>query len=73
MHLSVNKESAMLGSGTTEEFFQKEFQELNLKDKRLNFRAIKIYKALQMRLTSCIKRLFIKGSDMRQAYDLLMH
>lgn len=59
----------MLGSGTSEEFFQKEFQALNLKDKRLHSRALEIYKALQMHLTSCIKRLFIKESDMRQAYD----
>lgn len=67
-HLS-DEGDAMLGSGTTEEFIQKEFEELNLKDKRLNSRALEIYKALEERSTSCIKRLFISGSDMRQAYD----
>lgn len=59
----------MLGSGTTEEFFQAEFHELNLRDKRLNFRALGIFKAFQMRFTSCIKRLFLRESEMRQAYD----
>lgn len=59
----------MLGSGTTVEFFQNEFKELDLKDRRLNRRALEIYQALQSKLTSCIKRLFDKEQDMRQAYD----
>ena len=59
----------MLGTGTTEEFFQAEFSTLELKDKRLVNRAINIGVTLQKRLTSCIKRLFIDKKEMRQAYD----
>ena len=59
----------MLGTGTTEEFVHTEFSKLNLNDKRLNNRALLVYKALQMRLTSCIKRLFTDAKEMRQAYD----
>lgn len=59
----------MLGEGTTEEFYANEFKTLDLKDKRLNKRARYIGEALQKRLTSCIKRLFINPKDMRQAYD----
>ena len=58
-----------IGYGTTEEFFTSEFNTLNLKDKRLDKRALRIFKSLQARLTSCIKRLFIEEKDMRQAYD----
>ena len=36
-----------IGSGTTEEFFESEFEELELGDKRLKKRALIIYKALQ--------------------------
>lgn len=59
----------MLGSGTTEEFFRKEFSTLDLKDKRLVNRAIALGESLQRRLTSCIKRLCIDKKEMRQAYD----
>lgn len=58
-----------MGFGTTEEYFSKEFESLDLNDKRLNKRALKIFKSLQGRLTSCIRRLFIDEKDMRQAYD----
>lgn len=59
----------MLGQGTSEEFYKNEFKTLDLKDKRLNKRAMYIGEHLQKRLTSCIKRLFIDRKDMRQAYD----
>ncbi len=59
----------MLGTGTTEEFFWKEFSTSELKDKRLVNRAIAIGVNLQKRHTSCIKRLCIDKKDMRQAYD----
>ena len=59
----------MLGTGTTEEFFEKEFSTLELKDKRLVKRAIQLGVSLQKRLTSCIKRLCIDKKEMRQAYD----
>lgn len=58
-----------IGFGTTEEFFMSEFQTLNLKDQRLKKRAFTIFEALQSRLTSCIRRLFIDQNDARQAYD----
>lgn len=58
-----------IGYGTTEEFFLSEFEALNLKDKRLNKRALILFKALQSRLTSCVRRLFTDEKDMRQAYD----
>ncbi len=58
-----------IGYGTTEEFFANEFNTLNLKDKRLNSRALSIFGALQSRLTSCVNRLFDSEQDCRQAYD----
>jgi len=59
----------MLSSGTAEEFFASEFSTLDLGDKRLNARAARIGVALQKRPTSCIKRLCVEKSEMRQAYD----
>lgn len=58
-----------LGSGTSEEFFKEEFAPLNLKDKRLNDRAKRIFVTLQSKLGSCIRRLFIAPKEARQAYD----
>jgi hypothetical protein len=58
-----------LGSGTSEEFFRKEFAPLNLKDKRLNERARRIFVTLQSKLGSCIRCLFIAPKEARQAYD----
>jgi hypothetical protein len=58
-----------LGMGTSEEFFEEEFKELELKDKRLNKRAKKILVTLQSKLGSCIGRVFIDPLEARQAYD----
>lgn len=58
-----------LGSGTSVEFFSEEFNALNLKDKRLNERAKKVFVTLQNKLGSCIRRLFIDSKEARQAYD----
>lgn len=62
-------ENSTIGFGTTEEFFASEFATLDLRDKRLNKRALQIFKSFQSRLTSCVKRLFVEEKDMRQAYD----
>jgi Transposase DNA-binding len=61
--------SCSLGSGTTDEFIEKEFNTLDLKDKRLNERAKEILYTLQIKLGSCIRRLFTKSQEARQAYD----
>ena len=58
-----------LGMGTSEEFFEEEFKDLALKDKRLNKRAKKILVRLQSKLGSCIRRVFIDPQEARQAYD----
>jgi hypothetical protein len=58
-----------LGKGTSIEFFTEEFHTLNLKDKRLNERAKKIFVTLQSKLGSCIRRVFIAPKEARQAYD----
>lgn len=58
-----------LGSGTSVAFFSEELKCLDLKDKRLNERAKKIYVTLQNKLGSCIRRLFIDPKEARQAYD----
>lgn len=58
-----------LGMGTSVEFFSEEFCAIDLKDKRLNERAKKIFVTLQNKLGSCIRRLFISPKDARQAYD----
>lgn len=58
-----------LGAGTTVEFISNEFSELDLNDKRLNHRAKTILQALQTKLGSCIRRLFVEASEARQAYD----
>ena len=62
-------ESHALGFGTTTEFLLKEFEGINLGDKRLNKRALKLYEFLQKNMTSCIRRLCIDPKDARQAYD----
>jgi hypothetical protein len=61
--------SGSLGSGTTSEFIEKEFESLDLKDKRLNQRAKTILHTLQIRLGSCIRRVFSGFQEARQAYD----
>jgi Transposase DNA-binding len=61
--------SISLGSGTTSEFIEKEFEHLDLKDKRLNQRAKTILHTLQTKLGSCIRRLFSGFQEARQAYD----
>ena len=58
-----------LGSGTTHEFIEKEFNSLNLGDKRLTQRAKGILHTLQTKLGSCIRRLFTEPTEARQAYD----
>lgn len=58
-----------LGAGTTEAFFAAEYDQLDLRDKRLNTRAKKILTDLQKKLTSCIRRLYTEGLEARQAYD----
>lgn len=58
-----------LGMGTSVEFFSEEFCALNLRDKRLNERAKKIFVTLQNKLGSCIRRLFVSPQEARQAYD----
>jgi hypothetical protein len=61
--------SCSLGSGTTHEFIEEEFNTLSLKDKRLNQRAKGILHTLQIKLGSCIRRLFTCSQEARQAYD----
>ena len=61
--------SVSLGSGTTSEFIEKEFESLDLKDKRLNQRAKTILHTLQTKLGSSIRRLFNGFQEARQAYD----
>lgn len=61
--------SNSIGSGTTAEFIANEFNSLVLKDKRLNKRAESILSTLQMKLGSCIRRLFTDSQEARQAYD----
>jgi hypothetical protein len=58
-----------LGFGTTEEFLSSGFKNLALKDKRLENRALMIFKALQSRLTTCVRRLFTEAKEARPAYD----
>jgi hypothetical protein len=58
-----------LGSGTTSEFIAEEFKSLDLGDKRLNQRAKDIFHRLQIKLGSCIRRLFTEFQEARQAYD----
>lgn len=58
-----------LGSGSTEQFFSFEYSTLDLKDKRLNNRALQLFYALQSRLTTCVRRLGLSDNDTRQAYD----
>jgi Transposase DNA-binding len=61
-------EAISMGQGNTDEFIAKEFEMLDLKDKRLVNRAKKIFTALQTSLTSCIRRLFLNERDAHQAY-----
>lgn len=58
-----------LGEGTTNKFITEEFNNLDLKDKRLDKRAKDILYTLQVKLGSCIRRLFEEGNNARQAYD----
>jgi len=58
-----------LGVGSIEEFAAQEFATLNLNDKRLNRRAREIFKSMQCRLTSTVRRLCIEPKAARQAYD----
>ena len=58
-----------LGADCTQEFLRREFSTLDLRDKRLNNRALKILQAQQETSTSCVRRLFHSVKDMRQAYD----
>ena len=60
---------ASIGYGSTTEFVLSEFETLNLGDKRLNNRALIIFKALQAQLTTCVRRLFTSDKEARQAYD----
>jgi hypothetical protein len=62
-------EPVSLGYGTAEAFFRAEFEHLELKDKRLNRRALQILLAQQSRPTSCVRRLFLEETEMRQTYD----
>lgn len=58
-----------LGSGTTSDFVDEEYANLDLKDARLNNRAKQILKVLQTKLGSCIRRVFTNEQEARQAYD----
>lgn len=58
-----------LGSGTTTDFVNKEYAQIDLKDTRLNTRAKEILKVLQKNLGSCIRRVFTNKQEARQAYD----
>ena len=58
-----------IGFGSTSDFFSSEFVDIDLRDKRLEKRALTIFSALQRELTSCVRRLFKNENDMRQAYD----
>lgn len=58
-----------LGEGSTEEFVSREFKMLDLRDKRLTARAKLILKALQAKLSSTVRRLFLDPKEARQAYD----
>ena len=64
--------SYCLGSGTTSEFIAEEFKDLDLKDKRLNQRAKDILHTLQVKLGSCVRRLFTEHQKARQAYDFFL-
>ena len=58
-----------LGSGTTCDFVNREYANIDLKDARLNKRAKDILKVLQTKLGSCIRRVFTDQREARQAYD----
>ena len=58
-----------LGANCTQAFLRREFSTLDLRDKRLNERALKILQAQQETSTSCVRRLFHCTKDMRKAYD----
>lgn len=58
-----------LGSGTTSDFVDREYTNLDLKDARLNKRAKEILKVVHTKLGSCIRRLFTNKQEARQAYD----
>ena len=58
-----------LGSGSTLQFIDTEFHVLDLKDKRLKQQAKKILHAMQLRLGSCVRRVFSEFKEARQAYD----
>lgn len=58
-----------LGSSRTSDFIEEEFKSLDLRDKRLNQRAKDIFHQLQIKLGSCIRRLFTEFQEARQAYD----
>ena len=61
--------SRSLGFGSTTNFFEAEYKSLDLKDKRLNKRALSTFQALQATLTTCIRRLRLGAKDLRQTYD----
>ena len=58
-----------LGEGSHESFLQTEFDGLKLGDARLQPRTLKIFKGPLTNFTSCVKNLFCKAKDQRQAYD----
>jgi len=58
-----------IAAGNAQEFFKSEFESLNLRDIRLNKRALEIGKAMQENPTTCIRRLYDKPNQSRQAYD----
>lgn len=58
-----------LGCGTSEEFFEREFADLDLNDQRLNKRCKKIIEKLHTETGSCIRRIFLEPKEARQAYD----
>ena len=58
-----------LGSGTTNDFVNREYAKVDLKDARLNKRAREILEVLQKKLGSCIRRVFTNKQEARQAYD----
>lgn len=62
-------EVVSLGHRATHDFFISEFKNLDLRDARLNKRALFIFETMHMRPTTCIRRLFHDNKNARQAYD----
>lgn len=58
-----------LGGGSSQDFWESEYYNLNLGDKRLNQRAKKVALSLSQRLTTCVRRLAEDAKEAHQTYD----